>query len=723
MKKYRYVLLSNDSGRRIDLEHSPEAWDAQKINIVKDLTYFGVLKSFSVEFYFVGDGYKFLQNEYLRFGCDADVIFRLYKKNEFIFQGKINFQNFNDDRKSRKFKIDIIQSSFVQKFNNSDDIKLNVLNNISLDRTAITPVVPRPCTFRGRTIQRHSEFEGSIFDSPEIYHHTLPFQILVNDNPDVQAVSQIELSDDISELRRLEFSNIGNPSSGVSQIYHISWSINYTIIKKGNLILPRGVRFRMMRCNQDNSIDAILFERVHNNVALQSNFTSSFSGSISVDNGQFIVMTCERISFTGDPLNEGQMSGSLLTEVVYNEMSMTIDNDSVFADSVHSVILPHELFSNLMAQIVGYDGAFYSEFFGRPDIGYDYQGEGALLGITKGDLLRGVPLSETQVITTFKEAYRSYDAIFNLGLLIQDDRIRIEPKEHLFTGNVVADLGEVSELDVFPAKDFLFNSVKSGFPPVEYEAVNGRDEFNTEVQYTNAFRSVKKELDIRSVYRGDGRGIEECRRKAVSSTGTQDTRYDDKIFFVDMIGEYDSLMTRRDEGILNIEGIFSPETVINARIFPGQNLLRWSRYLSIPLHRKDKVYYFQSKEKNSGVTIVTDLGVSTDGEDLMLGGVPYFLPEHKQFVKPITVDTLFAILADPLGVIRYTYKGEKFFDMLFEVDSETERKNTEWRMLSLRPTPPEIEEDVLTGAFIKYDNSSQALIKFGPTNEELVEYQ
>ena len=47
----------------------------------------------------------------------------------------------------------------------------------------------------------------------------------------------------------------------------------------------------------------------------------------------------------------------------------------------HPVILPHELFTNMISQING--GEFYSEFFGRLDIGYEADGAGAFLQLQK----------------------------------------------------------------------------------------------------------------------------------------------------------------------------------------------------------------------------------------------------------------------------------------------------------------------------------------------------
>ena len=228
--------------------------------------------------------------------------------------------------------------------------------------------------------------------------------------------------------------------------------------------------------------------------------------------------------------------------------------------------------------------------------------------LRKGNFYAGYRSTKYKSRCPSATRFSSYASVFCLGAIISENRIQVEPLDALFNAQVAAELGEVSELMISPTKEFLFNSVKTGYPKNEYEEENGRDEFNTEYQYSNSLRAVKKELNLVSKFYGDGYGIEFARRQSVIVTGTKDSKYDDKIFFVDLIkvepeveGESYTLISRRLEGITYVTGIFSPETALNLSIAVGQNMLRWRKYLNIPLHnKKPKVYYFQSKDKNAG---------------------------------------------------------------------------------------------------------------------------
>ena len=751
--KYKYILLSNDTGERLVLHDAPEGWDATKFRLIRDLTYLGILKNISVEFEFVGDGFLFLQHQRLVYGIDADVIIRVYKTNpnEFLYEGKVNMENFAEDRKFRKFKVDIIQSSFVQDFQNREDVKLNLMNTISMDRHPVASSAVKQSLFRGKSIQFYSEFAGvSATPEPHIYHHTLPFLIKVNGSPNVYKdgfygddfdgwVPPGEQSELINMQYAVYINNYPDP-----QTPHIKGDASMTFVFKASGTTFRNEnRIRFYLVNEDNTIAATLYAK---DLLIKSNpQDSSVTYSINWDitptvaPNQFIVFVLERWRWNGEddimePANQVFMENTSFlgnrTETYYNSLNMTITDDSIIDDTSHPVILPHELFSNLVAQMT--EGSFYSDFFGRTELGYAVDGPGAFLAITKGELLRGIPLAEVQVATSFRDAFKSYSSVFCLGAMILDDVIRIEPLDILFNSELTAHIGEVNELVVMPAKEYLFNSVKSGYPKNEYEEENGRDEFNTTYQFTNSLRAVKKELDIVSIFMGDGYGIEFARRQSVLTTGTKDSKYDDQIFLIDLIkiepeeeGEPYTLQTRRLEGILHVDGIFSPETAMNLRIAAGQNMLRWAKFLNIPLHRKNKTYFFQSKDKNASLELVTALGTTIDGQDLQTGSQFYFLPEQRTFKCPITVEQLAAILQAPLGIISFTYQGEKFFDFAFEIDAETDKGQATWRTLGTKETPVQVEEDV-DGAnqnVLKYADGLTDYVKYGPGENDVLLYQ
>lgn len=764
---YQHWLLCNDDGESLLLENAPIGWDEQKFNLIRDLRYFGIFKKISVEYEFVGDGYRFLQNKQLRFGSDASVVLRVYKKNLFLFEGKINYLLFQDHRKTKQFKVDVLQSDLVQKFQTREDLKLNILNDISVDRQPVLPATLYNALFRGKKIQFFTKFEGSSLTSPQPYHHVVPFLLKVNGNPGATSAFGIDTDNNFSdpiqsdsnypfapnEIATFESAFYVNNLSE-DQTLNIVWDMRFRSTYLGvgppynegggngtNWFPQRRIIIRVY--DADGAILSIPFEnKTESSFGI---FDLSGSHTIVVPPGGYATFTNEQTMRVHDIENDVDdfddflqpftlIDNQLKTEYEYLSLNMTISQDSILSDTTTPVVLPHELFSNLFSQINGCE--FYSEFFGRTDIGYDEDGKGALTSITTGRLLRGIPVSEIiiengiqkekkeQIPTSLRDAFTSYSALYCLGMVIQKNMVIVEPLENLFNDEIATHLGEVRDLINGPSQEYLFNSVLGGYPKNEYEQENGRDEFNTQAQYTNMLHCAKKELNLVSVYFGDGYGAEFARRLNVQFTGTQDSRYDDKIFLLDLVRDIDgNLMTRRQEGILLVEGIFSPETALNLNISLEQNMKRWNKFLSIPLDRKaDKSYYFQTKDKNSNLHIVTeDQGETFAGQTITVSGRPQFIPEERNFETPITLDKLFEILANPLGRVAYTYEGEDFFDYLFEVDMETEKAKGPWRMLGTKASPVPIN-DALWLNILKYGDGPTDYVQYGLAPVDVVLY-
>jgi hypothetical protein len=73
-------------------------------------------------------------------------------------------------------------------------------------------------------------------------------------------------------------------------------------------------------------------------------------------------------------------------------------------------------------------------------------------------------------------------------------------------------------------------------------------------------------------------------------------------------------------------------------------------------------------------------------------------------------------------LVKYSHKGEKFYDYLYEVDGESEKAKGAWRMLSTRPTPIEVTENPIVGDYILYGDGSQDFLKYADGSTDLTLY-
>src|SRR5690606_6658291 len=169
----------------------------------------------------------------------------------------------------------------------------------------------------------------------------------------------------------------------------------------------------------------------------------------------------------------------------------------------------------------------------------------------------------------------------------------------------------------------FYKSIEIGYEKGgEYEEAMGLDEYNVRNSYTTCIHRVDNKYTKLSKYRADTYGIEFARRKPFADYSTEDTNYDQDIFFVDC----ESLPTREvvDGRTTSIyyprlwnydfnqlpRGVFSPETAYNLRITPFNSLLRhgWNISSGLDKYPNDKVKYASSKGNSNLITLHKENG-------------------------------------------------------------------------------------------------------------------
>lgn len=621
-----FVLLSNSSGKRYSLKHAPINWDAGKINFLRDVDYFGVFKSLTSEFFFVKDGFQKLYEEFTKYGENLDLMLRVYDNRKHIYTAKVNFDPYEVDLVRRTFKADLIESSFVQKFHTRNEIGLSLLNERSIDGIPIRPANVEIADVRGDILKFYTETKGMGDLNPQYYHHIVPFEIVQNENPQFHDVYDVNTTDDAGYLFNLAHFTNGfyHNNKGVTQELKFNITIGIRFTWEGiegqvpGLGTPKTNNICQLLLHRVNSAnvfqEALIFNPGLNSIRFTGFYgywENSYELEVTLQDGDYLVCAMGRQRGAGGliTLNQALMDGPYKTKIEYEKFDIQLTELSEFRDTETKCFLPLEVAENLVAQMTGKDMAVQSKIFGRIDRGYLTDGEAAYDSLTKGKLLRGFDLDETDLSLDFKTFFKSYSASYCLGMVITKDVVYIDRIEDLIDKVNVIDLGEVSNLKITEAKDYLFNSVKAGCPNFVFEEVNGIDEFQGEVIYNNDLIPFKKELDIVSPIYLHGKGVEFVRRKQKSTHGTEDTRYDNLWYRVRMVRDGARLKTERLEALTGPPtGILSPETAMNLYLAPSQCIKRWSAYLGIPVHKTSKVYQYQSKEFNSELALTTKFG-------------------------------------------------------------------------------------------------------------------
>lgn len=246
--------------------------------------------------------------------------------------------------------------------------------------------------------------------------------------------------------------------------------------------------------------------------------------------------------------------------------------------------------------------------------------------------------------TSFKDFMTSMSAVVNLGVGIESNRyeekIIIEELRHFYNQNVTIKLpNPVKNIkrSIDPSK--FYKSVEIGFEKGgEYEEAMGLDEFNVRNTYTTCISNVKNSYNQLSKYRADSYGVEFARRKPFELYSTEDTSYDQDVFFLDCRPFNDVYITRKygDDFTSIPTGVFSPETAYNLRLSPFNSMLRhgWVVSSGLTKYPNFKVKYASSTGNSSLKTIYSENG---EIQNTQLQRARY-IPEIVEFTHEVDFD-------------------------------------------------------------------------------------
>lgn len=339
------------------------------------------------------------------------------------------------------------------------------------------------------------------------------------------------------------------------------------------------------------------------------------------------------------------------------EGNITIQEDSEFKKTACKAVKPFELANRLVEIITGRKNAVKSEIL--------QSGKWKNLLITHGFWIRGfsrdvdasLPEEDRKfkpLTTNFRDFIQSLMAVANIGVGIEKigarEYVVIEDLKYFYNRNTTIKLpNKITKIKRSTDSTSFYKSIEIGFEKGgEYEEAMGLDEYNIRNSYTTCIHRVDNKYTKLSKYRADTYGMEFARRKPYFDYPTEDTSYDQDIFFIDCKDEpktvtfpiwpfrgatktLESYIPRlwNDDFNQMPTGVFSPETAFNLRITPFNSMLRhgWNISAGLTVYPFQKIKYSSSKGNSSLVTLYAENG---EIENVKLEK-PRFEPEIIEF--------------------------------------------------------------------------------------------
>lgn len=629
------------------LAQSPIGWEENVISFKRDTKYWGVIRDFTLPLRFISEGAKILRSQYYFYGIEAQVRLQIYKLNnltwihEPFYLGDIDFSKSDDQIDT--FTCNVMQggiSKMIKAYENVKyEIDLDVPEAVDIEIPGI-----------GFTDYANSVTEAGL---------------MANVYPAINLVINKLLSGDATAQNTVRWTE-AQPDPDNWAFRSNKDGLNARIYGRfsGETQPANGVRvIRMIIMNGGNTGNSVYQPLIFNGSGA---FDVTFDFNVTLGNGQ-------RVFFD-------TVGGN----IILNSSEVNMSYSSVVAPVISKALRPKYVLEQLLRKINNNNPVPVTSYL------LDNT-EWKNLTITSGDGIRQIP--GAKIKTSLKDFFTSYDAVLCAGMGINSDSVIFEERESFFTDIVTsANVGKVKDCKFEPALEYFYSSLKAGYKDQSYNELDGKDEFNSEQEWTLPITRVQKELNIQSVYRADVRGIEDLRINFITNPDTDkstDSDSDNDVFFVKIRetpetgGLYKPVMS---EAFTDISGVNSPELMYNMEISLKKNLLRHSAFIKSFLDRMDGyLIRFGSATKNAEFS-TTDLnGIRVkENENITVESLEgqLFKPLVATFECNYPKNIQALIESNPYGSIIFEFEDNIYKGFILEVSTDaTKNSQREFRVL------------------------------------------
>ena len=701
MASYKFTLRHPDGVDIFGTEYVSN-WADISTSLTEHDVYKGVLREFSNTFEFNG----YIRNRIVSmldiYGYDVAIYLTIEKGNDNKEQW--SFVQWSDELKADiqsididelTCKLDFADNEFTAKLMARHDTKVNLDVTENIDGVNIGGLAYSDIKLHDRKLIFNSELEypekidvigGEEENTSGVAIMTFPF--------DIKYVSD-------KNFKSIPFSIVEDQELGASAFYLKSdadRTLNIEINVRNNLNLLNIIiqgryswKVELLKVSSNDNGDIL------STTVVESFYKSEGYGGTEPDitpsnqdfNHDFTINYKDSLSVSkNDSLQLGFYISSTTPLAVASlttyEAKITCTSNESYPETKSKCLRPHEGFSRLVKILTGTTG-FYSEFFGRKDLGYTSDGAGAYLSVQNGRMIRNFPAAEYQLNTSLKEMFQSFNAVYCLCATIEKrdnkDVFRVEPYETFRNMKRVVKLGDFTNnisRSINPKR--IFSEIIVGYKDQEYEELNGTFQFNGETNYSAPITTEGAKLDGLCKYRADDIGIELTRRLQYADDPSKDYRADKDIFLIDAKPVNGMLEAKKAEDFVSVTGIYEPQLAYNLDITPARNLRRWGSYIRAGFFGiEDRKLKFVKGPSNQALT-TTKTGEDytvIEGADVLISDLSNPI-EYAESIKiaeaAISDQDFISINENRGGLIEFESAGVKLFGRIAEAEFDANKK-------------------------------------------------
>lgn len=266
--------------------------------------------------------------------------------------------------------------------------------------------------------------------------------------------------------------------------------------------------------------------------------------------------------------------------------------------------------------------------------------------LVSAESIRGI--KNAKLYTSYNKFVEWMSAEFGFVPVTGEKSVSFVHRDSLFGEKVIKELENCTDFEFSVDASRIYSRVNVGYEKVDYESVNGKDEFRFTQQYTTGVTLSDSSLDLTSPYRADAYGIEFLASKRGEDTTDNDS--DNDVF---MVGVYASDGVYRLDRSRTIEGVISPGSMFNVMYSQLDMIRANERYLASMCGTLE----FASSNGNSEVIID---GESLNG-DVSVGDALFTVGEMSVSTDDLDIPT------DLSGKVTFKYNGRVYEGFVNEV--------------------------------------------------------
>jgi hypothetical protein len=653
------------------LRVSPDGWQEKSIKYARNLTNFGMWRTFTNPLKYVKEAAFIVRDQLYRLGTERklyQVIHRLDKSflggwvHKFFYRGELDLSQAEDSDTS--VTVNIMEGDLIKLFKANE----NTVYELDID-------VPEAVTVKmdGLQLKQKATYlvtNGSLEN--DLGGATLQLTLLGNESvSSINAITEdrVKTSNFVTALwnANTRFLLTGGTDTQVT----IKWDFNVFLELASGVggVNPTSIILQLVVLESDSSA-------VHTPIQILSvtdpiqiynhkhHFSGTFTTLVPSDRRCLLYMTAtqnrEFTYFTYD--NDGSF-----------EVEYTYTHRTTFTKGLR----PAYIAQKLLDKITGGGYVFTSTYLTT---------EWENLLLTSGDGIRAYGstgalnpgFTAPKLKISWADFYEGYNVPANLCEGIRNQQLFIEKKADAFQPTIQVALGAVRNMkpSTKDAKDFQYGGLKIGYPNTDTEDVNGKDEFNVTVTYTSPITRSSKILELISKIIASMYEIELTRINLDGKT-TTDNNNDNKNFFLHV--EKTATTGTGDEPATfykllrntytSVTGLISPSTAFNLELHPELCLYRHGNFLRSIFYWQDAGYLvFQTSDKNGNV-VVTNNGQTLIGNKnirIVTLAAPLFIPLVFKVEGPMPNDFIDKMDVGPDGTFSWGYNDELYYGFPLE---------------------------------------------------------